>query len=83
MEGKELLVNEACDWQSIEALHEQIVRVLIVFVYHLRAKIEELSHLSTFVVAPQHVDGFRIIKFEREEQKYYLAREAASVHIVA
>ena len=52
MQSKKFIIHQARDWQSIETFHKEIIDFLVVLVKALRSEIKELSHLSTFVVAP-------------------------------
>ena len=68
MKCKELVVDEAGDGQCIKGLHEEFIYFLVVFVETLCSEVKELSHLSAFVIASQHVYRLWEVKLEGVQQ---------------
>ena len=83
MKSKELVVYEACNGQCVESLHKQVISIDSVLVEAFCAEVKESRHLSALVVAAQHVNREREVKFQRVKQKNNLDGEGAPVHVVA
>ena len=82
VEGKELVVDEAWDRESVECFHEQVVSFLVVFVETLCSEVEELSHLPALVVSSEHEDCGGVVQFQGVQEHYYFAWERATIYVV-
>jgi hypothetical protein len=62
--GKVLAVNDAGEWQAVEAFHEQVVHLLVVTLDHFLSEREILRHVSALVVSSQDYHVLRIVELK-------------------
>ncbi len=82
MECDEFLVDDAGERQGVEALHDEIVDLLVVLTEDLLAEIKVRSHLTALVVATEHDDSLRVVDFKDVEKHEDLEGEAPTVDVV-
>lgn len=64
MHGQESPVDDAGQWEQVEAIHEHVVYLLVVLVQTLRFEVKEICHLSALVIASDERDSSGIAYFE-------------------
>lgn len=76
-------VDQACNRQLVEGLHELLVDILVVKLQHLVSEVKRLSHVARLVVSPQKNDILRRLKLETEQVGHHFRSVVSSIDVVA
>lgn len=82
MDDQVPVADNAGERQGVEALHNQIVDLVIELVDALLAEVEKGSHCSGFVVAPQQENFVREVQLEGEQSQDHFDAKHASINVV-
>lgn len=83
MHGKDLFVNDGCNWQTVEAVGEGFPQLDVVPTLALIIKSVYAVDGGTFVVAAQDEKVFRILDLVCEKEADGFERLLATVDVVA
>lgn len=83
MHGKDLLVDDCCNGQAVEAVRERFPQLDVVPSFALVVEAVDAVDGRTFVVAAQDEKVLWIFDLVREQQADCLERLFASVYIIA
>jgi hypothetical protein len=50
MKSKEFIIYQTRDWECIKGIHVEIIGLLIILIKTLSTEVEELGHLSAFMI---------------------------------
>ena len=76
---EEPLVDDAGQREQVEALHEHLINLLVVFIEALGLEVEVAGHLPALVVAPDERHGVGERDLQRVQQKQDFYRERSAV----
>lgn len=62
MQGQELVVDNASEWNQIKGVHNEVIDLLVVLVFALLLEVEKAGHLPALMVAPQEEHRVRIVQ---------------------
>ena len=83
VDREEPLVDDAGQREEVEALHEEVIDLLVVLVETLAAEVEEVGHLAALVVSADEGYGVGEGDLERVEQDEHFDRKRSAVDEVA
>ncbi len=83
MKCNELLVDDTGERHRVEALHDEVINLLVILTEDFLSEVKIGSHLAAFVIPPEHDDRLWEINLEREEEHEHLNGEATSIDIVS
>ena len=81
MHTEVVLIDNCSQRQGVEGIHYVKVYVLVVLFLGLRVKVHDLSHLSCFVVAPEHegLPGVLDLQCHQEQRYFYALRPTIDI----
>ena len=83
MHGKDLLVNDCCDRQTIEAVGKCFPQFDVVASLALIVETVNTVDRSTFMISSENEEILRVLDFVRKKQAYRLQGLFSTVNIIS